>query len=87
MAEFVLTFLWPTFHALLVASSFSYFLLPCVIRSDDYKRGNVENAVASWVYDLNSNYNAFIVQFSAAGINQIPMECEAQCLGPWGAQK
>lgn len=81
MAEFVPTYLWPSFHALLMAFSFSYFLLPFVIRFDDYTRGNVENAMASWAYALNSNYNVFLVQFNAAGITQTPMECQAQCVG------
>lgn len=59
------------------------FLLPFVIRFDDYKRENAEIAVASWAHALNSNHSVFPVQFSAAGINQTPMECQAQCLGQW----
>lgn len=60
-----------------------YFLLPFVIMFDDYKRENIEIAVASWAHALNSNYSIFLVQFTAAGINQTPMECQAQCLGQW----
>lgn len=44
---------------------------------------SIEIAVASWAHALNSNYSVFLVQFSAAGINQTPMECQAQCLGQW----
>lgn len=60
-----------------------YFLLPFVIMSDDYKRENIEIVVASVTHALNSNYSVFLVQFSAAGINQTPLECQAQCLGQW----
>lgn len=76
-------FLWPSFHALLMAFSFSCFLLPFVISFDDYTRGHVENVVASWACALNSKYNVFLVQFNVAGITQTPMECQAQCLGQW----
>lgn len=36
--------------------------------------------VASWAHSLKNNYSAFLVYFNAAGIDQIPVECRAQCL-------
>lgn len=81
VAKFVPTFLLPSFHTLQMTSSFSYFfLLPFVIRFDDYKRENAKGVVASWAHALNSNYHVFLVQFNAAGITQTPMECQTHCL-------
>lgn len=65
--------------------SYCYFLLPFVIRFDDFKRENTEIVAVSWAHALSSNYSVFIPgQFSVAGINQTPMQCQAQCLGQSG---
>lgn len=41
--------------------------------------------MVSWAYALNSNYNAFLVHFSAAGIDHTSMECQALVPGTlWG---
>lgn len=72
--EFIPTLLWPGFHALLIAFSTSYFFLAFIVRFNEQR---VENTVASWARSLNSNYDAFLVQFSAASIRHL--QCDRLC--------